>query len=102
MDIVEGWTEPLDFELWYNKSTKLNGTGMIPVAEAVDKSGNKVPLTGATTWVNPALGLARYAPSGTEFTLSGSPYGFRIRVQSAAGTMAWWPNGPALALVVRK
>jgi hypothetical protein len=102
MDIVEGWTEPLDFELWYNKTVKLNGTGMTPRAEAIDKTGVVIVLPGATTWVNAALGQARYAPTGNEFTVAASPYGFRIRVMSAAGTLAWWPNGPALALVVRK
>lgn len=102
MDIVEGWSEPLDFELWINKTTKFNGTGMTPHAEATDKDGNVVALAGPTTWVNAVNGVARYAPTGNEFTMASSPYGFRIRVQSAQGTLAWWPNGPALAVVVRK
>jgi hypothetical protein len=101
MDIVEGWTEPLDFELWYDTSNKLNGVGMLPTAEATDKNGVKLTLPGTTTWVDAANGRVRYSPSGVEFTAVSSPYGFRIKVQ-AAGKNAWWPNASPLPLVVRK
>lgn len=102
MDIVEGWTEPLEFSLLIGKpGAAFDATGMIPHAEAHDKDGLAVVLAGATTWADPAKSQARYVPQAGEFLVAKSPYGFRIRVQDTGGTLAWWPNAKPLPLIVR-
>lgn len=101
MDIVEGWTEPLDFDLLINKPpVTWDATGTTVEASLTDNAGTPVSV-GTAAWLDAAHSQVRYTPTGTEFTVARSPMQLRFKV-TASGKVAYWPNGLPMAVSVRK
>jgi hypothetical protein len=108
-EIVQGWTEPMDFILKYIEASDPLRTpqiqdlsGMTVTSVAYDRNEAVVTLNGTTSVVAPAEdGHVRYVPSGTEFTKALSPYAFRFKVTDVGGKVAYFPSGLADTWIVR-
>jgi hypothetical protein len=100
INITEGWTEPLDFEL------QADGVARPLIGASVaflvwDKSNNVVTHTGTAVITAEATGLVRYSPVAGEFLATGSPYRYRWQI-TQAGKVSTHPNKATETMNVRK
>lgn len=103
VEIVEGWTGPLDWQL-QTCSTSFSIAGTDHVAAYIYDRNEVVVTTstGVITEVTAACGHVRFAPcTSCQFKAANSPYTMRFRVQDSAGTVVFFPNADAIYLKVR-
>lgn len=94
VEVVEGWTDPLDFTLKVNGVPK-DLTGMTVLLQMWDNAGNAIILTGSTSVPTPASGLVRFSPGSGDLTQARSPIKARWKVTDAGGKIGYFPNGDA-------
>lgn len=94
VEVVEGWTDPLDFTLKVNGVAK-DLTGMTVLLQMWDRSGTAIGLTGTTSVPTPASGLVRFSPGAADLTAARSPIKARWKVTDGAGKIGYFPNGDA-------
>lgn len=104
MDLVEGWTGSLDFQL--NREAVRGTTAS---SGPQDLSGTTVSLvlrgqkgeivrnsTEGVSVLNPTSGIVRYTPrSSSDLLTARSPYTARFRVQGSTGDIVYFPSGKA-------
>lgn len=100
-DIVEGWTEPLDYQLKIDGAAA-NITGMTVALVLYDKTGALIAQAGVVSVVNAATGMVRYSPATDEILFAKQPYSARWKVMDAAGKVAFFPTGEPIHWLVRK
>jgi hypothetical protein len=99
VEISQGWTGDLDFQLLMD-GVAVNLTGKTVTAQATNKNGASVNLTGVVTVTSLLEGKVRYTPSANDFVAAQSPYGFRFKATTGDQTVMF-PNGVADAWIVR-
>jgi hypothetical protein len=92
VDITEGWTSALDFQLLLNGAA-FDATGMTLASVVRDREGKLVTVS--TAWGTQATSLARLSPVVTDFVAAQGPYSLRFRVTDGAGKIAYFPQGDA-------
>jgi hypothetical protein len=100
VEIVEGWTGPLDFEL-LSDGTPQNLTSIGVSGRALDRDKQSVTLTSDVTIVTATEGLVRLTPDTGDFSASGSPYELRFMATDGAGGIVFYPSGEGITLIVR-
>jgi hypothetical protein len=101
VEIVEGWTEALDWQLLADDAA-VNLSGVTAVALIVhDKDAALVTLAGTASVLQASTGKVRYPPVAADFTAARAPYSVRWKVTDASGKIAYFPNGAPDILKVR-
>ncbi len=99
VDIVEGWSGPIDFQLKEN-GVAADLTGDTMTAEAVDRRRQPTTLTGDLSIISATDGKIRLTPDTGDFIASASPYELRFKRTTIAG-IVFYPNGEAVRVDVR-
>jgi hypothetical protein len=100
LDLVEGWTGPLDFDLLADNATPSSAmTGMSVVLLLREESGHDVTIGGTVGILDAAAWRIRYSPANGD--LVAGKYGARFKVMDTGGKIVFFPNGPADRWVIR-
>ena len=100
LDIVEGWTGPIDFQL-KEDDVAANLTGDTVIAQAVTRRRVTSVLTGDLSILAATDGKVRLTPDTGDFLAAQSPYELRFKRTLAGGGDVWYPSGEAVLLKVR-
>ena len=98
IDLVQGWTGPLDFRLESDGSA-VNLTGMTPLVVLSLPSGAPVVLTGTSALLTATGGTVRFTPGASDI-VRGS-YRARWKVTDGSDNDVYFPNGEADTWKVR-
>ena len=79
---VEGWTGPLDFQL-FNDGTAQDLTSITVTGEARNRLRQAVTLSGNVTVLSATDGTVRMTPDTGDFLAVDSPYELRFRATDA-------------------
>lgn len=92
LDIVEGWTGPIDMQLKVDGTSLVLSTG--ETVELILKRSDRetVSTTGEVVVVTATCGVIRYSPSVLDFVAKWSPYFARFKVTDATGKIVFFPN----------
>lgn len=99
VDIVEGWTGSVDFQLKEDGTAADLGSDTM-IAEARDRQRQSVTLTGDLTVVTATDGKVRLNPDTGDFVSSESPYELRFKRTTGSG-IVYYPNEEAVRVNVR-
>lgn len=100
IDIAEGWTSPLDFQLLVD-GAPLNLTGLTVTAILTHRAGT-VDTAGDVTVTDAAQGKVAYTPDPTDLTAAAGSYRLRFKVVDGAGAIVYFPPGLAQAIKVHR
>jgi hypothetical protein len=100
LDLVEGWTEPLNYTLKADGAA-VNLTGMTVVLMLYDNRYNVVTQTGVVSVPSATTGQVRYSPGVGELLSSRSPYNLRWKVTDTASKITFFPIGDMEQWLVR-
>jgi hypothetical protein len=100
IEIVEGWTGDLDFQLKSdNVAVNLTGTTVGLILQ--DSNGVVITPGGTTSIVDPVLGKVRFSPAVGDLVASKSPYNARWKVTDGVGKVVFFPSGADDVWIVR-
>lgn len=99
IEVVEGWTGPLDFTL-KGDGVAVDLTGCTVLLQLWDLADAAITLAGTTAIVSAVLGQVRFSPAAADLTKARSPIKGRFKVTDGAGKITYFPNGDADRWVV--
>lgn len=99
VELVTGWTGPLDFQLLADGAA-INLTGMTVDLILTASDGTSIPTTGDTSVQDAALGKVRYTPDATDLLVASSPVKMRWKVTDGAGAVVYHPSARPATIVV--
>src|SRR3989304_757129 len=99
VEIVEGWTGNIDFQLKEDDAPANLGTDAV-APTAIDKKRQSVTLAGDLTIVTATAGKVRLNPDTGDFLATSSPYELRIKRTTGTGVV-FYPSGDAVIVDVR-
>jgi hypothetical protein len=98
LELVEGWTGPLDFHLVGDgEPASLHGCDVTFLLGRGD--GTEIEREAEIR--DPGAGLVRWSPDPTDLVGGEAASTLRVRVVDAAGRKTFWPSGRALTVRVR-
>ena len=98
-ELVEGWTEVVDFQL-KSDGVVVNLTGGTVELVLKGNDGLAVDTAGNTAILDAANGKVRYTPDAADLTAAKSPYSARWKVTLSA-KVSFFPSGGADEWIVR-
>lgn len=109
IDIVEGWTEPIDIQLQekvngaYVAANPPNGLAGCTVTPSVsDFAGATCIIRGSVSVIDASNSKVRLALNAADLPASGSPYRLTFKVVDGSGQVSFAPSGPPIKIGVRK
>jgi hypothetical protein len=100
VEIVEGWTGPLDFRLLADGSA-LDISGMTVELLLTAQDGTAIDTTGDTSITDATDGEVRYLPDPTDLDSDDSPILMRWKVTDDLGRVVYHPSGRPAVIAVR-
>lgn len=100
VEIVEGWTGPLDFQL-LNDGAAQDLTSMTVTGQARNRLNTLVDLSSDVTVISATAGTVRLTPDAVDFESESSPYELRFKVVDVTTAVVFFPSGNGINLVVR-
>lgn len=102
VDVVEGWTSRLDFQLLSDGIKHSLSTGDVHSAYLFDKNGDVISTTTASiTIVASACGHLGFTASSCMFKAGLAPYTMRFAEKDTNGLWAFFPNADPITIGVR-
>lgn len=98
--LVEGWTEPILYNL-FRDGAAWNATGMLIALAAVDTRGVSLTVSGTTDWASASQSQARFTPDATDLKASRSPILVRFKVTDGV-KVSYYPQDEPLHWVIDK
>lgn len=92
VELVEGWTGPLEFQLLAD-GTAQDLTGMTVELILKDSEGTAITTTGDITVTGAATGEVTYAPDSADLAAAASPLASRFKVTDGSGKVVYFPSG---------
>jgi hypothetical protein len=81
VDLVEGWTERVDFTL-YADGAAIDLTGRTVTIHVRDKNGDDPGWLGSVAIVTAASGQVGYTPNSADLVATEGPYTVRFKIMS--------------------
>lgn len=100
VEIVEGWSGPLDFSL-LNDGVAQNLTGITITGQATNRLAQLVDLSSDVTVLSATDGQVRLTPDTGDFPAEQSPYELRFKAVDGTNAIVFFPSGEAITLIVR-
>jgi len=100
LNVVEGWTGPLDFQLLAD-GVPLDNSGNAIAVVVQDHQGATVTFTGTVNWLDAVLSKVRFSPQPTDLLAAKSPYNVRWKVTDGANKVVFFPSGKDDFWIVR-
>jgi len=96
VDVVEGWTGALDFQLKANDETPATPMGGSATVTLIlrDRKGNLVDVAGDCEVLDRAQWTVRYTPDSADLVAANGPCSGRWRVEDGA-VVVFFPSGEA-------
>lgn len=102
VDLVEGWTSRLDFQLLSDGVKHSLSTGDVHAAYLFDKNGDPVTTsTSQITIVAAACGSIGFTASSCYWHAGLAPYTLRFAEKDSNGLWAFFPNADPITIGVR-
>ena len=102
IDVIEGWTGPLEFILLADGSA-VDLTGITSaVTEAKRLNGTAITLTGTTAVSDAANGKVKFSPAAADLKEADSPASVRFKVTDGSSKITYFPSGDAFTWKIRK
>ena len=102
IDVIEGWTGPLEFILLADGSA-VDLTGITSVAaEAKRLDGTTITLGGTTQVSDATSGKVKYNPIAGDLKEVDSPALVRFKVTDGSSKITYFPSGDAFTWKIRK
>ncbi len=100
VEIVEGWSGGLDFQL-LNDGVAQNLSTMTVTGQSRNRLRQLVDLASDVSVLTATDGTVRLTPDTGDFPAANSPYELRFKVVDAATNIVFFPSGEAVVLIVR-
>jgi len=100
IDITEGWTDPIPFQLLVD-GTGLNLAGLTITLTLTHRQGT-VDTAGDVTVTDASTGKVAYTPDPADLTAAQSPYRARFKVVDGGGAVVYFPPGVAQEIRVHR
>lgn len=92
LNVVEGWTGDLDFQLLADGNAQnISGNSIALIVQ--DHSGASVTFAGNISVPDATTGKVRFSPQPADLLAAKSPYNVRWKVTDGAGKVVFFPSG---------
>ncbi len=100
IEIVEGWTAPIDYQL-LDGAAPVDLTGATVVLSVLDRTGSPMSVSGSLSIVDAVQGKVRFTPSAGAITAVNSPWQVRFKV-TLGNAVSYYPGGIPEIWIIRR
>lgn len=93
VELVQGWTSPLDYGLAMGTDTSPDLTGMTVTLRVSTVEGVDLSLGGSVALLTATAGTVRYTPATDGTDIIKGTYRTRFKVVDGSGRIAYFPSG---------